>query len=52
MMSPTIEISEELKNRLDHHLDEDETYEEFLEDIVGHYETEGRFLREGYTGEP
>jgi hypothetical protein len=51
-MSPTIEISQELKDRIDRHLDEDDTYETFLEDLVSHYEVEGRFLREGYSGEP
>ncbi|SIR65330.1 DUF7557 family protein [Natronorubrum daqingense] len=46
-MTHTIEISDDLKERLDGHLEEDETYEEFIEELVSIYETEGRFLQEG-----
>ncbi|MGM0606296.1 MAG: DUF7557 family protein [Halobacteriota archaeon] len=48
-MTHTIEISDELKDRIDDHLEEDETYEEFLSELVSVYETEGAFLREGYS---
>ncbi len=48
-MTHTIEISDELKDRLDTHLEEDETYEEFITELVSVYETEGAFLREGYS---
>ena len=48
-MTHTIEISDELKDRLDDHLEEDETYEEFLSELVSIYETEGAFLQEGYS---
>lgn len=48
-MTHTIEISDELKERLDSHLEEDETYEEFIAELVSVYETEGTFLREGYS---
>jgi len=45
----TLEISDELKDRLDKHLEEDETPEEFIEELVSMYETEGTFLQEGYS---
>jgi predicted CopG family antitoxin len=48
-MTHTIEISDELKQRLDDHLEEDESYEEFIAELVSVYETEGTFLREGYS---
>ncbi len=48
-MSHTLEISDELKERLDKHLEEDETHEEFIEELVSMYETEGAFLQEGYS---
>lgn len=46
-MTHTIEISDDLKERLDSRLEEDETHEEFIEELVSIYETEGRFLQEG-----
>ena len=48
-MTHTIEISDEFKERLDKHLEDDETYEEFLTELMSVYETEGTFLREGYS---
>lgn len=48
-MTETLEISDELKDRLDDHLEPDETYEEFIAELVAMYETEGAFLQEGYT---
>lgn len=48
-MPYTLEISDELKERLDRHVEEDETYEELIEELVSMYETEGAFLREGYS---
>ncbi|ELY47543.1 DUF7557 family protein [Natronorubrum sulfidifaciens] len=48
-MTHTIEISDDLKERLDNHCEEDETYAEFLEELVSIYETEGAFLQEGYS---
>jgi hypothetical protein len=48
-MTHTIEISDELKERIETHLDEDETIEEFVEEMVSIYETEGAFLQEGYS---
>jgi predicted CopG family antitoxin len=48
-MSHTIEISDDLKERIDHHLEDDESYEEFIEELVTVFETEGAFLQEGYS---
>lgn len=48
-MTHTLEISDELKERLDNHLESDETYEEFIEELVSIYEMEGSFLQEGYS---
>lgn len=48
-MPHTIEISDELRQRLDDHLEEGETYEEFISELVSVYETEGAFLQEGYS---
>ncbi len=44
-----LQISEELNERLDSHTEDDETIEEFIEELVSIYETEGAFLQEGYT---
>jgi hypothetical protein len=48
-MTHTLEINDELKERMERHLEEDETLEEFVEELVSVYETEGSFLREGYS---
>nr|WP_265112564.1 hypothetical protein [Halosolutus halophilus] len=48
-MTHTIEISDDLKERIDSHIEEDESYEEFIEELVSIYETEGAFLQEGYS---
>jgi hypothetical protein len=48
-MTHTLEISDELRDRLESHLEEDETYEEFIEELVSLYETDGAFLQEGYS---
>lgn len=48
-MSHTIELSDDMKERLDTHLEEGESYEEFLEELLTIYETEGAFLQEGYS---
>lgn len=45
-MTHTIEISDELKERLDTHLEEGESYEEFIEELVNIYESM-RFIVEG-----
>ncbi|MFP8958737.1 hypothetical protein ACLI4Y_18690 [Natrialbaceae archaeon A-CW3] len=46
-MSRTIELDDELATRMEGHLEEDETLEEFIEELVAIYEQEGRFLQEG-----
>lgn len=46
-MSRTIELDDELATRIDGHLEDDETVEEFIEELVAIYEQEGRFLQEG-----
>jgi predicted CopG family antitoxin len=48
-MTHTIEISDDLRERLDDHLEAGESYEEFIEELVAMYETEGAFLQEGYS---
>ena len=48
-MTHTLEISDELKNQLDRHLEEGESHEEFIAELVSMYETEGTFLQEGYS---
>ena len=48
-MTHTIEISDTLRERLEAHLDDDETIEEFIEELLNMYETEGAFLQEGYS---
>ena len=51
-MSLTLELSEEFRERIDRHFGEGETYREFLEELLNHYESEIKFLWEGYGGEP
>jgi hypothetical protein len=46
-MSRTIEIDDDLAERIDGYLEDDETIEEFVEELVAIYEQEGRFLQEG-----
>jgi cytochrome c-type biogenesis protein CcmH/NrfF len=48
-MTHTLEISAELKERLDDHLEEGQSHEEFVEELVSMYETDGAFLQEGYS---
>jgi hypothetical protein len=48
-MSHTLEVDDELNERLQDHLGEGETVEEFIEELVNMYETEGAFLQEGYS---
>ncbi len=48
-MTHTIEISDDLRARLESHLDEGETIEGLIEELLNVYETEGAFLQEGYS---
>lgn len=47
-MPHEIELSDELIERLDIHLEEGETYEELIEELLNIYEST-RFLQEGYS---
>lgn len=46
-MGTTIELSDDLVERIEGHCEEDETIEEFLQELISIYEQEGRFLHEG-----
>ncbi|WP_436923462.1 DUF7557 family protein [Halosimplex amylolyticum] len=46
-MSQTIELNDELVERLEGHLEEDETLEEFIEELVNIYEQEEFFSDPG-----
>lgn len=48
-MGTTVDLDEELYGRLEMHLEEGETVEEFIEELVNMYETEGAFIQEGYS---
>lgn len=48
-MGTTIEIDDDLQERLDAAREEGESYEELIEELVTIYENEGTFLREGYS---
>lgn len=48
-MPTTIELSDELAERIESHREEGETVEEFLDELLSVYETEGAFMREGYS---
>ena len=48
-MTQTIEISDELGQRIEDHRQEDESYEEFIAEPVSMYEMEGALLGEGYS---
>jgi hypothetical protein len=46
-MAHVIELEDELVERLEGHLEEDETIEESIEALVSIYEQEGRFTDQG-----
>lgn len=46
-MVQTIELDDDLVERMSGHLEDEETLEEFIEELVAIYEQEGRFLQEG-----
>lgn len=48
-MPHTLEISDELRERLERHTEDDQTLEELIDELVSMYETEGAFLQEGYS---
>ena len=47
-MSLTIELDDSVQERMDQHLEDDETYEEFVVELLNIYES-SRFVREGYS---
>lgn len=49
-MGVTVELDDDLAERIDRIRNDDESYEEFIREVVRHYEQEGRFLREGHSG--
>ncbi|MEF8775525.1 MAG: hypothetical protein V5A43_03355 [Haloarculaceae archaeon] len=48
-MTTTLELGDDLADRIEAHLEEGETPEEFIAELVSMYETEGAFLQEGYS---
>lgn len=48
-MATTIEIGDDLQERLDVAREEGESYEELIDELLTIYEKEGAFLREGYS---
>jgi hypothetical protein len=48
-MGTTIELDADLYERLQGHLEEGETVEEFIAELLSMYETEGSFMQEGYS---
>ena len=46
---PKIELDAETIERIDGHLEEGETRQEFLDELLDIYESEGAFLQEGYS---
>lgn len=48
-MSYELELDDELGERIERHLQDDETPEEFIAELLSVYETEGSFLQEGYS---
>jgi predicted transcriptional regulator len=47
-MSVTIELDDDLAERLATHLEDDQTYEELIEELLTIYEQD-RFIQEGYS---
>lgn len=48
-MTYTLEISDDLRDRLDVHREEGQSHEELIAELLAMYETEGAFLQEGYS---
>lgn len=48
-MTYTVELDDDVMERIRSHLEEDETPAEFIEELLNMYETEGAFLQEGYS---
>jgi len=50
-MTQTLEISDDLKERLDNHCEDGQSNEELIEELVSMYETEGPSCRRGIRSE-
>lgn len=48
-MAQTIELDDDLAERLDSHREEGQSIEALIDELVSMYETSGTFLQEGYT---
>lgn len=48
-MTRTIDISDDLAERIDSHCEEGQSHAELIEELLSMYETEGAFLQEGYS---
>lgn len=48
-MPETIELDDDLYERMESHCDDGQSVAEFVEELVSIYETEGAFLQEGYS---
>jgi len=48
-MPHTLELDDDLWERLTDHCEEGQTPEEFVEELLSMYETDGAFLQEGYS---
>ncbi|MFB6087958.1 MAG: hypothetical protein ABEJ85_05505 [Haloarculaceae archaeon] len=46
-MAPTVELSEDVMERIEDHRKEDEPVDEFIEELLNIYEQEGRFTDKG-----
>ncbi|MFW6457826.1 MAG: DUF7557 family protein [Halodesulfurarchaeum sp.] len=45
----TIELEGEIVDRLESHCEEGQSAEEFIEELLNMFETEGAFIQEGYS---
>lgn len=48
-MTHSLEISDDLYDRLDDNTDDGQSVEELVEELLNVYEAEGAFLQEGYS---
>jgi len=48
-MPVALELSDDLAERIDSHLEDGEIREEFVSELASMYETAGAFLQEGYS---
>ena len=48
-MTQTLEIDDDLMEQLEAHREEGESVEDLIRELVSMYETDGAFLREGYS---